>query len=165
MILITGGMKSGKSTFALNMALKYTKRAFLATGVPFDEEMRLRIEKHKAERKELFDTFEEPVNVTEVLKNIDNNYDVILFECLTTYLGNLYYYQLDVQERIDRLVDVLSNMSSNVIVVTNEVGWGIIPENPIARQYAEMLGKTNTRLAKLAKEVYLVVSGIGVRIK
>jgi adenosylcobinamide kinase (EC 2.7.1.156) len=165
LILITGGMKSGKSTFALNMALKYTKRAFLATGVPFDEEMRLRIEKHKAERKELFDTFEEPVNVTEVLKNIDNNYDVILFECLTTYLGNLYYYQLDVQERIDRLVDVLSNMSSNVIVVTNEVGWGIIPENPIARQYAEMLGKTNTRLAKLAKEVYLVVSGIGVRIK
>lgn len=165
MILITGGMKSGKSTFALNMALKYTKRAFLATGVPFDEEMRLRIEKHKAERKELFDTFEEPVNVTEVLKNIDNNYDVILFECVTTYLGNLYYYQLDVQERIDRLVDVLSNMSSDVIVVTNEVGWGIIPENPIARQYAEMLGKTNTRLAKLAKEVYLVVSGIGVRIK
>ena len=165
MILITGGMKSGKSTFALNMALKYTKRAFLATGVPFDEEMRLRIEKHKAERKELFDTFEEPVNVTEVLKNIDNNYDVILFECLTTYLGNLYYYQLDVQERIDRLVDVLSNMSTDVIVVTNEVGWGIIPENPIARQYAEMLGKTNTRLAKLAKEVYLVVSGIGVRIK
>uniref|UniRef100_A0A7V4FG87 Adenosylcobinamide kinase n=1 Tax=Fervidobacterium pennivorans TaxID=93466 RepID=A0A7V4FG87_FERPE len=165
MILITGGMKSGKSTFALNMALKYTKRAFLATGVPFDEEMRLRIEKHKAERKELFDTFEEPVNVAEVLKNIDNNYDVILFECLTTYLGNLYYYQLDVQERIDRLVDVLSNMSSDVIVVTNEVGWGIIPENPIARQYAEILGKTNTRLAKLAKEVYLVVSGIGVRIK
>jgi adenosylcobinamide kinase/adenosylcobinamide-phosphate guanylyltransferase len=165
LILITGGMKSGKSTFALNMALKYTKRAFLATGVPFDEEMRLRIEKHKAERKELFDTFEEPVNVTEVLKNIDNNYDVILFECLTTYLGNLYYYQLDVQERIDRLVDVLSNMSTDVIVVTNEVGWGIIPENPIARQYAEMLGKTNTRLAKLAKEVYLVVSGIGVRIK
>jgi adenosylcobinamide kinase (EC 2.7.1.156) len=127
--------------------------------------MRLRIEKHKAERKELFDTFEEPVNVTEVLKNIDNNYDVILFECLTTYLGNLYYYQLDVQERIDGLVDVLSNMSSDVIVVSNEVGWGIIPENPIARQYAEMLGKTNTRLAKLAKEVYLVVSGIGVRIK
>jgi len=165
LILITGGMKSGKSTFALNMALKYTKRAFLATGVPFDEEMRLRIEKHKAERKELFDTFEEPVNVTEILKNIDNNYDVILFECLTTYLGNLYYYQLDVQERIDGLVDVLSNMSSDVIVVTNEVGWGIIPENPIARQYAEMLGKTNTRLAKLAKEVYLVVSGIGVRIK
>ena len=158
-------MKSGKSTFALNLALKYTKRAFLATGVPFDDEMRLRIEKHKAERKGLFDTFEEPVNVTEVLKNIDYKYDVILFECLTTYLGNLYYYQLDVQERIDRLVDVLTNIKCEVIIVTNEVGWGIIPENPTARQYAEMLGKTNTRLAKLAKEVYLVVSGIGVRIK
>jgi len=158
-------MKSGKSTFALNLALKYTKRAFLATGVPFDDEMRLRIEKHKAERKGLFDTFEEPVNVTEVLKNIDDKYDVILFECLTTYLGNLYYYQLDVQERIDRLVDVLTNIKCEVIIVTNEVGWGIIPENPTARQYAEMLGKTNTRLAKLAKEVYLVVSGIGVRIK
>jgi len=165
LILVTGGMKSGKSTFALNLALKYTKRAFLATGVPFDDEMRLRIEKHKAERKGLFDTFEEPVNVTEVLKNIDDKYDVILFECLTTYLGNLYYYQLDVQERIDRLVDVLTNIKCEVIIVTNEVGWGIIPENPTARQYAEMLGKTNTRLAKLAKEVYLVVSGIGVRIK
>jgi len=165
LILVTGGMKSGKSTFALNMALKYTKRAFLATGVPFDDEMRLRIEKHKAERKELFDTFEEPVNVVEILKNIDDKYDVILFECLTTYLGNLYYYQLDVQKQIDDLVDALSNMRSEIIVVTNEVGWGIIPENPIARQYAEMLGKTNTRLAGVAKEVYLVVSGIGVRIK
>jgi len=165
LILITGGIKSGKSTFALNKALEYTKRAFLATGVPFDDEMKARIQKHKEERGSSFDNYEEPLHVVDILEKIDGQYDVILFECLTTYIGNLYYYELNVMEFIDKFVDKIASMKSEVIVVTNEVGWGIVPENKLARQYAETLGKTNTKLATIADEVYLVVAGIGVRIK
>ncbi len=165
MILITGGVKSGKSTFALRKALEYEKRAFLATGVPFDDEMKVRIQRHKEERGELFDTFEEPVNVADVLKEIDGRYNVILFECLTTYLGNLFYYGIDVQKELEELINVLISMKSEVIVVTNEVGWGIIPDNELSRKYAEILGRTNTKLASIAKEVYAVIAGIEVRIK
>ena len=165
MILITGGVKSGKSTFALRKALEYEKRAFLATGVPFDDEMKVRIQRHKEERGELFDTFEEPVNVADVLKEIDGRYNVILFECLTTYLGNLFYYGIDVQKELEKLINVLISMKSEVIVVTNEVGWGIIPDNELSRKYAEILGRTNTKLASIAKEVYAVIAGIEVRIK
>lgn len=165
MILITGGVKSGKSTFALRKALEYEKRAFVATGVPFDDEMKVRIQRHKEERGELFDTFEEPVNVADVLKEIDGRYSVILFECLTTYLGNLFYYGIDVQKELEKLINVLISMKSEVIVVTNEVGWGIIPDNELSRKYAEILGRTNTALASIAKEVYAVIAGIEVRIK
>jgi len=165
LILITGGVKSGKSTFALRKALEYEKRAFVATGVPFDDEMKVRIQRHKEERGELFDTFEEPVNVADVLKEIDGRYSVILFECLTTYLGNLFYYGIDVQKELEKLINVLISMKSEVIVVTNEVGWGIIPDNELSRKYAEILGRTNTALASIAKEVYAVIAGIEVRIK
>uniref|UniRef100_A0A7C4RW34 Adenosylcobinamide kinase n=1 Tax=Fervidobacterium thailandense TaxID=1008305 RepID=A0A7C4RW34_9BACT len=165
MILITGGVKSGKSTFALLMALRYKKRAFLATGVPFDDEMMERIRKHKEERKNLFDTYEEPVDIATILQKIDRHYDVIVLECLTTYLGNLLHYNEDVESRFNILVDVVKTMVSQLIIVTNEVGWGIIPENNLARRYVEILGRWNNELAKIAQEVYLVISGIGVRIK
>ncbi|AMW33260.1 adenosylcobinamide kinase /adenosylcobinamide-phosphate guanylyltransferase [Fervidobacterium changbaicum] len=165
MILVTGGIKSGKSTVALNKALKYQTRAFLATGVPFDEEMKERIRRHQEERRNLFDTYEEPVEVSRVLRTIDGRYDVVVFECLTTYLGNLYYYEVNVQEHLGKFIETLASMRTEVIIVTNEVGWGIIPENKLAREFAETLGKTNAKLAKLASEVYLVVAGIEIRIK
>ncbi len=158
-------MKSGKSRFALNKALGYAKRAFLATGVPFDDEMTERILKHKQERGKLFDTYEEPIHVSNVLKQLDGTYDVILFECITTYLGNLYHYKAEIEKSLNELVDTLSQMKSEVIVVTNEVGWSIVPENKLAREYIQTLGKLNNTLARISQEVYLVVAGIGVRIK
>uniref|UniRef100_A0A7C4RZA5 Adenosylcobinamide kinase n=1 Tax=Fervidobacterium pennivorans TaxID=93466 RepID=A0A7C4RZA5_FERPE len=165
MILITGGVKSGKSSFALELAKNYQKKAFLATGVPFDDEMKIRIEKHKNERGNEFDTYEEPLEVARILIEISDNYDVIVFDCLTTYLGNLYYYNVDVESYIDNLIDTISKLQTQLILITNEVGLGIIPENKLARLYMETLGRTNTKLARIAQEVYLMVSGIGVRIK
>lgn len=165
MILVTGGIKSGKSSLALKLAMNYDKRAFLATGVPFDEEMRTRIDRHKLERGDLFETFEEPLNVAEVLRKLDGRYDVVVFECLTTYLGNLFHYEVELEKYVESFVNVVCGMSSELVVVTNEVGWGIVPENAVARKFAYVLGSLNTRLAKLSREVYLVVSGIGVRIK
>ncbi len=165
MIFVTGGVKSGKSSFALKLSEKYNKKAFLATGVPFDEEMKKRIEKHKAERGNDFDTYEEPINVPDTLNSIADKYDVIVFECVTTYLGNLYYYGVDIDNYLDKLLESFKNMKCELIVVTNEVGWGVIPENELARKYVETLGKLNSRIANVSDQVYLVVSGIGVRIK
>lgn len=165
--LITGGMKCGKSSFALKYILSknYKNRAFLATAVPFDEDMRRKIEKHRIERGNLFETFEEPLNIAGILKKIDQNYEVILFECLTTYLGNLYYYDVDVEKYVSDFVSVISSMKSDIVIVTNEVGWSIVPENNLARKYAETLGKINSKIASFSDRVYVVISGISVRIK
>lgn len=165
MILITGGVKSGKSSFALELAKNYQRKAFLATGVPFDDEMKIRIEKHKKERGNEFDTYEEPLEVSRVLAEISGRYDIVVFDCLTTYFGNLYYYNVDVESYIDNLINTISKLQAQLILITNEVGLGIIPENKLARLYMETLGKTNTKLARIADQVYLMVSGIGVRIK
>lgn len=169
--LITGGVKSGKSSFALRYILskKYDKRAFIATGESFDEEMRLRIERHKAERGNLFDTFEEPIEVSSVIRKLDGEYDAILFECLTTYLGNLYYYSetrsIDVEEYVNNLLNTIREISSDIVIVTNEVGWSLVPENELGRLYVEMLGKLNSTIAHYSQEVYLTISGLEVRIK
>lgn len=165
MILITGGIKSGKSSYALKLALNYNKRAYIATALPFDTEMQQRIEKHKLERKSLFDTFEEPIDVTKILHDIDKKYDIIVFECLTTYINNLLHYGYDVNKYTNILLEALSKLESEVIVVTNEVGWGIIPDNQLARSFIQILGSVNSKLAKQASQVYLVVSGISVKIK
>lgn len=165
--LITGGIKSGKSSFALRYVFNksYKTRAFLATGVPFDKEMRERIEKHKTERSNMFDTFEEPLNVSKVIKAIDGKYQIVLFECLTTYLGNLYHYNVDVEKYVLDFIEAVNNMTSDIVIVTNEVGWSIIPENELARKYTEMLGKINSKIASIADEVYVVICGIGMKIK
>ncbi len=162
MILITGGIKSGKSSYALSLAREFNKKAFVATGETFDEEMRLRIAKHKLERGDEFDTFEEPVRIYDVIQEIKDKYDVILVDCMTTWLGNVFHYGLDPDEEVEKL---LASISGKEIIVTNEVGFGLIPADKTARLYTEKLGLLNLRLARKAQEVYLVVSGIPVRIK
>ena len=164
--LITGGIKSGKSSFALKLSKSYKAKAFVATGIPFDEEMKKRISKHKKERHgKGFDTYEEPIKVYEVLQNLNSKYDVVIFDCLTTYLGNLFFYEKNIDEYIDKLIETIKKIDYRLIIVTNEVGWGIIPENKLARKFAEVLGNTNKKIAKIADEVYLMISGIGVKIK
>ncbi len=166
MILLTGGVKCGKSSKALEFALRYKKRAFLATGVPFDEEMVRRIERHKEERKDLFDTYEEPVKIYEVIEKIKNNYDVIVIDCMTTWLGNLFYHFENDLERIQQEIEkFLNSLSGKEIIITNEVGLGVIPADRVSRKYVDTLGILNSKLALLSDEVYLMISGIGVKIK
>ncbi|MBM7581615.1 adenosylcobinamide kinase/adenosylcobinamide-phosphate guanylyltransferase [Caldicoprobacter guelmensis] len=162
MILITGGIKSGKSSFALSLAKKFNKKAFVATGEPFDEEMRLRIARHKLERGSEFDTFEEPIKIYDVIQQIKDNYDVILVDCMTTWLGNIFHYNKDPEQEMEKL---LASVSGKEIIVTNEVGFGLIPVDKTARLYTEKLGQLNLKLAHRAQEVFLVVSGIPIKIK
>ncbi|RKX56439.1 MAG: bifunctional adenosylcobinamide kinase/adenosylcobinamide-phosphate guanylyltransferase [Thermotoga sp.] len=162
MILITGGEKSGKSSFALQLAMKMgERRAFLATAEPFDEEMKVRIERHKEKRSTSFDTFEEPIYIPNVLNEL-SNYDVLVIDCMTTWLGNLMHYNINIENMVKKLID---SLNGNEIIVSNEVGMGIIPANATTRKYVEELGKLNSTLAFQANEVYFMVSGIGVKIK
>ncbi len=162
MILVTGGERSGKSSFALKKALEFgAKRAFIATAEAIDDEMRRRIEKHKSERADLFDTFEEPIYIDKILMKT-SSYDVCVVECMTTWIGNILYRALDLNERVENFID---SLNGNEIIVTNEVGMGIVPVDAMTRRYVEELGRLNARIAKLCDEVYFMVSGIAVKIK
>lgn len=157
--LITGGIKSGKSSRALTLADAFeSPRYFLATAIPFDDEMKTRIMLHQQERAKRFITIEEPI---ELHTKLHNN---MILDCIPMWLNNLLYY--DKTDKIDSLLDaLLQHLPSNIVIVTNEIGWGIIPDNPLARQYEMLLGKMNMRLASHCDAVELMVSGIPVRIK
>ncbi len=161
MILITGGERAGKSDFAVRLAMKESKRAFIATAEPFDDEMSYRIKKHKRDRKDLFDTFEEPIDIAKIL-DITKKYDVCVIDCMTTWIGNLFYHEVEKTSVIDEFV---RNLSGNEIIVTNEVGMGIIPNDKATRMYVEELGRLNKRLAGIADKVFFMISGIPLKIK
>ncbi len=167
LVLILGGIKSGKSSFALNLANQTVgKRAFIGTAEPFDEEMKKRIERHKLERGYTFETFEEPIHLSSLLKKLLKIYDVILIDCLTVWLGNLFYYKIDIKPALDDFIEVLKNFKRGyVFIVSNEVGLTIIPANEISRNYANYLGILNQKIAEVSDEVYLVIAGIPLKIK
>jgi len=162
MILITGGEKSGKSTYALRLALERgSRRAFVATAEAFDDEMRARIKHHKEERGNLFETVEEPVEIPSVLRHL-SSYDVVLVDCMTTWLGNLMHYKRDLSTMRDEL---LTSVSGNEVIVTNEVGMGIIPLEASTRAYVEDLGRLNAALAQRAERVIFMVAGLPLVLK
>ncbi|MFZ2413365.1 MAG: bifunctional adenosylcobinamide kinase/adenosylcobinamide-phosphate guanylyltransferase [Candidatus Cryosericum sp.] len=162
MILVTGGEKSGKSTYALRLALERgARRAFVATAEAFDDEMRARIKHHREERGLLFETIEEPVDVPAVLRRCAS-YDIVLVDCMTTWLGNLMHYQRDLTAMKDEL---LASVSGNEIFVTNEVGMGIIPMDASTRLYVEELGRLNAALAQRAEQVVFMVAGLPLNLK
>jgi len=179
LILITGGARSGKSTFALKMADSTPgERLFIATAEGLDEEMVGRIEKHKRERGSHWATIEEPIAVSAVVGR-EKGYGVILLDCLTLWLSNLLHsHSADcgkerdseapsnaIVEEIDSFIDACKASDATVIVVSNEVGMGIVPENRLARHFRDIAGIANQRVAAAADEVYLLVSGIEMRIK
>ena len=162
MILITGGERSGKSAYAMRIALERgTRRAFVATAEPLDDEMRARIKRHREDRGSLFETIEEPVEVPTVLRRCAS-YDVVLVDCMTTWLGNLMHYQRDILAMKDEL---LASVSGNEVLVTNEVGMGIIPVEASTRLYVEELGRLNAALAQRADQVIFMVAGLPLVLK
>ncbi|KAA0257842.1 bifunctional adenosylcobinamide kinase/adenosylcobinamide-phosphate guanylyltransferase [Deferribacter autotrophicus] len=162
--LITGGIKSGKTSYAIKLALTYEKRIYLATAEPFDEEMKKKIERHRAERENRFDTIEEPVEIVKVLGSI-KDCDVVVLDCLTTWVNNLMYYKRDVDNYFKELTNLLPEISYNLIIITNEVGLGIVPAGQETRRYVNFLGIINQKVAAVANNCILMVSGIPVKIK
>jgi adenosylcobinamide kinase / adenosylcobinamide-phosphate guanylyltransferase len=164
--LITGGGRSGKSAFALSRALGYESRVFIATAQPIDDEMRSRIDRHKQEREGSFITIEEPLDLAAALGRIPFESKAALIDCLAVWVGNLMHHRPSLEhELIDAFLAALEKPPADLIIVTNEVGMGIIPDNEMARRYRDLLGMVNQRVAVAAHEVILMVSGIPVVIK
>ena len=161
MILLTGGVKSGKSRFALELAKKFdAPKVFIASGVPFDDEMKARITRHREERDQDFILCEEPIEIYRPL--IECAANVYVIDCLTTWIGNLLHLEKDVEKEMDVL---LRNLTGKEIFITNEVGWGIMPVNELSRKFIDHLGNINKKLAEKSDVVYLMVSGLRVRVK
>jgi len=164
-VLITGGVRSGKSRFAINAALSYTApRVFLATAEPLDDEMHARILRHQAERKDQFLTIEEPVELAEKILRIGFNPSVVVIDCLTLWLGNLFHRfagnDSAIQNRTARLVEVVGHVQHPMIMITNEIGLGVIPDQPLGRRFVDALGMLNQELARICHEVVLMSCGI-----
>ncbi len=164
--LITGGIRSGKSQYALELLRQRTPapKCFLATAQALDEEMKVRIARHRQERGGDFFTFEEPLHLAEALERVQGQYDFILIDCLTLWVNNLLFYFSAPPEQIENeirsFLDVVRLGRAEIVFVTNEVGCGVVGENPLNRLFIEKLGRLNQELARLCDEVILLVAGI-----
>lgn len=167
MILIGGGSRSGKSGAALRMLkASGTRLGFIATAQAFDDEMRQRISIHRAERDPAIATWEEPFDVVDRIASEDGKYDAIVVDCLTLWLSNIMLAEdRNVDNECEKLLNAAASAHTKVILVTNEVGCGIVPENALARRFRDCAGRLNQRAAERAAEVHWMIFGIGLRVK
>jgi adenosylcobinamide kinase/adenosylcobinamide-phosphate guanylyltransferase len=165
-VLVTGGARSGKSRFALERAASFgLPLVFVATGAAGDDEMAARIARHRSERGPEWRTIEEPRDLARVIGCEDGQ--AIVVDCVTLWISNLMgdSPDADVEPALDDLLSALRGRRSAVVLVTNEVGAGIVPGTPIARAYRDAVGVANQRIAAAADEVHLLVAGQPLRIK
>ena len=166
---VIGGCRSGKSSYAQSLAEKIPgKKLYLATCVPRDAEMRARVERHQGQRGPDWDTLEEPVKLAAALKRKGEDYGVILVDCLTLWISNILLSargKPGLEKECEELVKILETPDCPVILVSNEVGTGIVPENDLARLYRDEAGRVNQKIAAVADRVVWMVAGIPVTIK
>jgi adenosylcobinamide kinase/adenosylcobinamide-phosphate guanylyltransferase len=169
LIFITGGARSGKSDFALKLAQRFAgRKAYLATARALDEEMAERIQKHKRNRPQDWQTLEEPLGVAKVLKEGAGHFSVILLDCLTLWISNSLmakWGEKKILREADRLLEASQGMKGTVIIVSNEVGLGIVPDNPSARIFRDLSGLIHQKVARQADEVYFMVNGLPLQLK
>lgn len=169
--LITGGIRSGKSSYALELARQtpVLPKYFVATAEPMDEEIKLRIARHKQERSQDFITIEEPLYLGRSIDLASQTSGLMLVDCMTLWVNNLlYHFEKDparMKMEIDSFLTAAGRKKLDMIFVTNEVGLGLVSENALSRRYVDELGYLNQALAKICDEVVLMVSGIPSRIK
>ncbi len=164
---IIGGAKSGKSRYALSIGskIKDKKKIFIATAQPIDPEMEEKIKKHREERGREWITIEEPLNISERIKELSDKDVLILIDCLTLWVNNLLIYNLDPRKEIEDLIKCLSSFEGMIIVVSNEVGMGIVPQDELTRRYRDLLGYLNQEVAHLSNKVIFMIAGIPIQIK
>ncbi|MGH4052672.1 MAG: bifunctional adenosylcobinamide kinase/adenosylcobinamide-phosphate guanylyltransferase [Clostridium sp.] len=182
-VLITGGARSGKSTYAEKLAYETKgKVLYIATSIPFDDEMKDRVKKHKERRPRAWDTFEGYKDLKQVFNNRKIQFDTILLDCITIMVTNLMFDyagdnfddltcdDINIMEKriLQEIVDFLDEAekrSKEIIVVTNELGSGIVPEYKMARVFRDIAGRVNQYIASRASQVHLLVCGIQIKIK
>lgn len=167
-ILVTGGARSGKSTYAEQRARQLGgRRLYVATAEPRDEEMAERIAAHQKRRGNEWAVVEEPIELAAALLAQRDKTDCALVDCLTLWLSNLLLHRESefAQGKVEELVETLPRLDFHVVLVTNEVGWGIVPDNPVARQFRDLAGWANQHIAAAANEVVLTVAGVPMIVK
>ncbi|WDR06584.1 bifunctional adenosylcobinamide kinase/adenosylcobinamide-phosphate guanylyltransferase [Devosia rhodophyticola] len=166
-VLILGGARSGKTGFAERFALGAGRRpAYLATAEAMDEEMRERVENHQRMRDQLFTTIEEPLDLPRALLAAAGDHDVILVDCLTLWISNLLGEGASVADAVDMLEAAMTQIDEcRIILVSNEVGQGIVPDNALARMFRDLAGSTHQQLAEACSDVYFVTAGLPLTLK
>ncbi len=163
LVLIGGGSRSGKSRYALELAKRVGSRlAFIATAQLFDGEMRSRVERHQQDRGEQFTTIEEPLELAKSIREA-SGYDAIVVDCLTLWVSNLMLGDREIPT--EDLIAAIRGSQATVILVTNEVGCGIVPDNELARRFRDLAGWLNQAVAEAADEVYWMVFGVPLKVK
>jgi adenosylcobinamide kinase/adenosylcobinamide-phosphate guanylyltransferase len=169
-VFVLGGCRSGKSSYALETAHKFSgaNKVFIATCIPHDDEMKQRVARHRQERSQDWEAVEAPIRLPEAIVENSPRADVIIVDCLTLWVSNLLMDCDDpdkIEMQIPRLTDAIEKTECPLVLVSNEVGQGIVPENKLARQFRDLVGYVNQAVAGSADEVIWTVAGIPVKIK
>jgi len=173
LLLVTGGARSGKSSYAERRALELAVGpcAYIATGEAVDDEFSARIERHRAGRDSRFVTFEEPLHIERALTMALKEHQVVVLECITTWLGNVFHHQQKkpepfAMERISAFLEqVRGSPDATILVVSNEIGMGLVPADAASRAFRDMHGRINRVLAEVSTEAWLIVSGLPLCLK
>ena len=166
-VLVLGGARAGKTAFAESLALRSgSTPAYLATAEVLDGEMRDRVASHQAGRAGQFATIEEPLALSKTLLKAARQHDVILVDCLTLWITNLLISGENVSSQVERLGQTLGELTdTRIILVSNEVGLGIVPDNAMARTFRDLAGSAHQRLAEICDDVYFIVAGLPMTLK
>jgi adenosylcobinamide kinase/adenosylcobinamide-phosphate guanylyltransferase len=165
-ILVLGGARSGKSRFAEKLVTDSgLSRLYFATAEAFDQEMERRIAQHQEDRGKGWTTIEEPYDLSGKLKAHSAKDNIILVDCLTLWLSNLMGKEQSVEEEFKKLANTLAALPGSVVLVSNEVGQGIVPDNALARAFRDHAGRLHQQIAEIADEVYFVTAGLPQKLK
>ena len=181
-ILVTGGARSGKSNFAEKLCKDQNNNtAYIATSIPFDDEMKERVKKHKESRPQNWKTYEIYKDIYTIINDISKEHKTVILDCVTLLVNNLMFtYGIDVdkatskeldelenyiRDQIEKLLDAVKKTNLYFVIVSNEIGMGIVPANKLSRIYTDIIGRINQQIATHSDEVYFVVSGIPMKIK
>ena len=163
--LVLGGARAGKSTYAENLAEKSNKPlVYVATGQGKDDEMAARILAHQVRRGENWSTIEEPLDVVGAISSVKSGH-VILLDCITLWISNLMAQGRDVETEVPKLCDLLGTPANEIIIVSNEVGLGIVPDNELARRFRDEAGRANQMIAQACDRVVFVAAGLPLAMK
>jgi adenosylcobinamide kinase/adenosylcobinamide-phosphate guanylyltransferase len=167
--LVLGGVRSGKSRYAQQLAERENRVVFVATAKASDDEMHRKIERHRRERPAEWVTVEEPLELVQVLAQKALDCDVMVVDCLTVFAANLLETEGDdesaIERRVEALCVALQSASCSVVLVSNEVGSGVVPAYPLGRRYRDLLGEINQSVASIADDVVLMVAGLPLALK